>query len=125
MSRDSSRKKKVSSQQRATGDSYMRARRQMENGGDAAAGEIPPPASEAELLSLLGLGRAGAPDVTELWAQRQLPVGTGALDADETALSRWLLLVSLGPARRGPSLLRKQFGHNHHPARHRGGVVVS
>lgn len=55
----------------------MRARRQMENGGDAAAGEIPPPTSQAELLSLLGLGRGAAPDVTELWAQRQLPVGTG------------------------------------------------
>lgn len=78
MSSDSSRKKKVRRQQRATGDSYTRTRRQMDNGGDApAAGEIPPPASQAELLSLLGLDRAGVPDVTALWPQRQLPVGTG------------------------------------------------
>lgn len=78
MSSDSARKAKVRRQQRATGDSYMRTRRRMDNGGDgAAAGKISPPASQAELLSLLGLDRTGVTDVTALWPQRQLPVGTG------------------------------------------------
>jgi S-DNA-T family DNA segregation ATPase FtsK/SpoIIIE len=73
MSSDSSRKKKVRRQQAATGESYMRARRQL---GEAGKGGLPA-ASQERLLSLLGLGQGGVPNVTTLWA-RPLPAATSA-----------------------------------------------
>lgn len=71
-------KKQARRRQKATGESYMRARRQVANNSPAAAaGAVPGSAGEARLLSLLDLGSAGAADVSALWTSRDLPVGTG------------------------------------------------
>lgn len=73
---DKSFKRRARRRQRATGEAYLRARREVAKLG-AAAGGIPDVAREARLLSLLGLGTGGASDLSGLWAARELPVGTG------------------------------------------------
>lgn len=75
MPRDSSRKKKARREQASTGDSYMRARRQLDADGGAAGA---PAGSQERLLSLLGLGQSGGvPDVTTAWSE-QLSAGRNA-----------------------------------------------
>lgn len=74
---DNSFKGKIRRRQKDTGESYMRARRQVDNrsaGGEPAA--IPETADATRMLSLLGLGKAEATDIAALWAARALPVGT-------------------------------------------------
>ncbi|MCT7373365.1 FtsK/SpoIIIE domain-containing protein [Mycolicibacterium llatzerense] len=73
---DNSFKGKARRQQRATGASYMRARREVDS-RRGEAGDVPGSADATQLLSLLGLGDAGVDDIAALWAARALPVGTG------------------------------------------------
>jgi hypothetical protein len=77
---DNSFKSKARREQKATGSSYMRARRAVDNGGGAGAvGGVPMSADAAKMLSLLGLHDAEWAEVRALWADRALPVGTGEL----------------------------------------------
>ena len=75
---DNSFKKKARRHQQATGVSYARARRQVDTArATAATARAAMPAATrsdaAALLSILGLDSAGAPRLTALWAQRDLP----------------------------------------------------
>ncbi|MGD9622288.1 MAG: FtsK/SpoIIIE domain-containing protein [Mycolicibacterium sp.] len=99
---DHSFKKKARQHQQATGDSYSRARRQVDkdhtgpppNPGAVAASSaaVPESATAPRMLSLLGLD-PNSPDFTALWAAHQLPVGTNSS-------------VDLGPLLRVPLGLR-------------------
>lgn len=75
-------KNKARRQQKATGDPYMRALRQVDNDSDQPAGPVPESAGAARLLSLLELDTTDTPDVTTLWAQRDvlrsIPIGLQA-----------------------------------------------
>lgn len=81
MSSDDSFNKQVRRRQKATGEAFMRARREViKEGALAGAGALTEVADEARLLSLLRLARGGSPaDVAAQWALRDLPVGTGEL----------------------------------------------
>ncbi|OKH80174.1 hypothetical protein EB73_33980 [Mycobacterium sp. SWH-M3] len=79
---DNSFNRQVRRRQKATGERFMRARREVIKaaGAEAESGVIPESAGEARLLSLLGVGSAAtAADVAAAWAARELPVGTGEL----------------------------------------------
>lgn len=92
---DNSFKGKARRQQKSTGSSYMRARREVDTNSGAAG--FPKTVHQSKLLTLLGLDPAGTPDVAGLWAQRGLPVGTGE-PVDLDPLLRVPLGVSPGGA---------------------------
>lgn len=101
MSDHHSFKKRARQHQQATGDSYTRARRQVDRDHAGAAADpgrghnvaaLPPLATAPRMLSLLGIDHS-APDITALWAAHQLPVGTNSR-------------VDLGPLLRVPLGLR-------------------
>lgn len=75
-------KKKARQQQKATGSSYLRARRHVDNDSGEPTGPAPGSAGAAKLLSLIGLDTTGTPDVTALWSQRDvlgsIPIGLQA-----------------------------------------------
>lgn len=75
-------KKKARQQQKATGSSYLRARRHVNNDSSEPTGPVPGSAGAAKLLSLMGLDTAGTPDVTALWSQHDvlgsIPIGLQA-----------------------------------------------
>lgn len=75
---DNSFKDRARRRQKATGSSYMRARREVDTAGAGGARAMVPESADAEqMLALLGLGSAGVDDIAALWAARELPVGTG------------------------------------------------
>lgn len=74
---DNSFKGKARRRQKATGSSYMRARREVDGRrGAGGPGTVPDSADAAQLFSLLGLGDAGVDDIAAVWAARALPAGT-------------------------------------------------
>lgn len=94
MPSDSARKNKARRQQEATGESYLRAHRQLHGDGvkGQALDELPASASETQLLSTLGFHSGGTPDVSALWQKHQVPAGA----ADDAVDFGWLLRAPLG-----------------------------
>lgn len=91
MSENNSFKRKARQRQKATGDSYMRARRDVANIDAASAVAIPGLATEAMLLSLLGFDHVGPIDVSNLWDAHDLLVAT-----NEPVALGTLLQIPLG-----------------------------
>lgn len=75
MSSDESLKSRARARQKETGESYMRARRMVDNRVPDAAGREA--ADLTAMRSLLGLRGVTAADITALWANHELPAGTG------------------------------------------------
>lgn len=73
---DNSFKSKARARQKATGSSYMRARREVDTGSAAPAVRIPSSVDAAKMLSLIGLDHADTAEISALWADRALPIGT-------------------------------------------------
>jgi S-DNA-T family DNA segregation ATPase FtsK/SpoIIIE len=74
MSSNNAHKNKARAAQKATGESYMRARRSV----DHTPAEANIPDDAAAVLALLGLpAGVSARNIAELWSARRLPVGTG------------------------------------------------
>lgn len=110
-------KSKVRRQQKATGSSYMRARREVVN-NSTSAGEVPTSADAAKMLSLMGIDRPVAESISSTWRECALPISADGPDV------RWpMLRVPLGLQAGGEPVwlsLRDEAGGGNSPL----GLVV-